>query len=478
MDLLLVLIVVLNICFAISIIFIERKTPEIALAWLTVLVFLPVIGFLVYLAFGRNFYRTRLFKLKEEEDKKLEALVTTQISDVTRIDEQSDDENKDRFLRVIRMLLTSNNALVTQNNAVEIYTDGVEKFKALFAEIEKATDFIHVQYFYISSDGLGREFRDLLTKKAGEGVEVKVLVDGLPFTFTSRNFWKPLKNAGGNYAIFFPGFLRYINFRFNNRNHRKIVVIDGKTAFCGGFNVGDDYIGKGKIGYWRDTHIKINGKAALPLEMRFLMDWNYAAKKDTLEFSSRYFPQVEDTGTAALQVISSGPDNEHNQIKEAYLKLINTAKESVYIQTPYFIPDQSIFDALRLAALSGVDVRIMIPCKPDHPLVYTINHAFIRDMLHSGVKAYTYDDGFIHSKTVVIDGMVASVGSANWDIRSFKLNFETNVLIYNPEYASRLRNIFEQDLKKSTEITLESFDKRPVHEKIWEPIARLFSPIL
>lgn len=477
MDLLPVAIVILNICFAISIIFIERKTPEIALAWLTVLVFLPVLGFLVYLAFGRNFYRTKLFKMKEEEDKKMEALVTDQLREVIQIDEQSADENKDRFLRVIRMLLTSNNAVVTQHNTVEIYTDGVEKFKALFAEIEKATVFVHVQYFYISPDRLGGEFRDLLTRKAKEGVEVKVLVDGLPFTFTSRKFWKPLTDAGGRFAIFFPGFLRYINFRFNNRNHRKIVVIDGKTAFCGGFNVGDDYVGKGKIGYWRDTHVKINGKATLPLEMRFLMDWNYAAK-DAVLFSSRYFPEIEGTGTAALQVISSGPDNEHNQIKEAYLKLINTAKESVYIQTPYFIPDLSIFDALRLAALSGVDVRIMIPCKPDHPLVYTINHAFILDMLHSGVKAYTYDDGFIHSKTVVIDGMVASVGSANWDIRSFKLNFETNVLIYDPVYASRLRKIFEEDLKKSTEITLESFDKRPVHEKIWEPVARLFSPIL
>ncbi|HTY15666.1 MAG TPA: cardiolipin synthase [Methanoregulaceae archaeon] len=477
MDLLFVVVIILNIIFGISIVFFERKTPEIALAWLTVLVFIPVLGFFLYLAFGRNFYRTRLFKNKEEDDRKIQVQVAAQLQEVTRIDESSDDERFDRFLRVIRMLLVSDNAFVTRDNTIEIYTDGVEKFKALFAAIDKATDFIHMQYFYISDDGLGQELRDLLTKKASEGIEVKVLVDGLPFTFTSRSFWQPLKDAGGKQALFFPGFLRYFNVRFNNRNHRKIVVIDGKTAFCGGFNVGDDYIGKGKIGYWRDTHVRIDGEAAHALEMRFLMDWNYAAK-DTVEYSPRYFPGVRGTGPATVQVVSSGPDNEYNQIKEAYLKLINTAIESVYIQTPYFIPDQSIFDALRLAALSGIDVRIMIPSKPDHPIVYTINHAFIHDMISAGVKAYEYNDGFIHAKTVVIDGVVASVGSANWDIRSFKLNFETNVLIYDRGYASRLKKIFEEDLKKSTEITMASLGKRPLPDKVWEPVARLFSPIL
>jgi len=477
MDLLLVLVVVLNICFGISIVFFERKTPETALAWLTVLLFLPVLGFFLYLAFGRNFHRAKLFRIKEEDDKKIGQQVAGQIRDLTRIDESSDDENRDRFLRVIRMLLTSNNAFVTKNNSIEIYTDGVSKFRALFEEIEHAKEFIHLEYFYISNDGLGNELRDLLTKKAAEGVEVKVLVDGLPFTLTPRKFWKPLKDAGGQQALFLPGILRFINIRFNNRNHRKIVIIDGNMAFCGGFNVGDDYIGKGKIGYWRDTHVKIKGEAAHALEMRFQMDWNYAAK-DTLEFSSRYFPEVHGSGSAIIQVVSSGPDHEYNQIKEAYLKLINTATESVYIQTPYFIPDPSIIDALRLAALSGIDVRIMIPCKPDHPIVYTINHAFIRDMLSAGVKAYRYDDGFIHAKTVVIDGMVASVGSANWDIRSFRLNFETNVLIYDPVYSRRLKQIFEEDLTKSTEITVELLEKRPLTDKIWEPVARLFSPIL
>jgi cardiolipin synthase len=477
MDPILLAIVVLNICFGISIVFFERKTPEIALAWLTLLVFIPLLGFLLYLAFGQNFYRARLFKNKGEDDQKILDMVAEQLTELARLETLSESEEKNRFLRVIRMLLVSNHALVSDNNTIEIYTNGHDKFRALFSAIEQARDFVHVEYYYISADGLGTEMAALLTKKAKEGLDVRVLVDGLPFSVVPPSFWRPFLDAGGKKAVFFPGFLRYINFRFNNRNHRKIVVIDGKTAFCGGFNVGDEYVGKRELGFWRDTHVRIDGDAAHLLELRFLMDWNFASK-DPVALSPRYFPATNGTGSAAVQVVSSGPDHRHNQIKLAYLQLINTASESVYIQTPYFVPDSSLIDALRLAAQSGIDVKIMIPCKPDHMFVYAVNHAFIRDLLDAGVKAYTYNDGFIHAKTLVIDGVVASVGSANWDVRSFKLNFETNVLIYNPAYARKLKEIFEEDLKRSTEVTLATLAKRPLHEKIWEPVARLFSPVL
>jgi cardiolipin synthase len=476
-DLIIGAIVILNICFGISIVFFERKTPEIALAWLTLLVFIPVLGFLFYIAFGQNFYRARLFRIKAEDDKQVQELVADQLSEVARLENLSTDERENTFLRVIRMLLVSNRAIVSDNNKIEIYTNGHDKFKALFAAIDGAKDFVHVEYYYISPDNLGAEMVSHLTKKAKDGVEVRVLVDGLPFSVVPPSFWKPFLDAGGKKAVFFPGFLRFINFRFNNRNHRKIVVIDGKTAFCGGFNVGDEYVGRKELGFWRDTHVRIDGDAAHSLEVRFLMDWNYASK-DPVELIPRYFPPTGGTGSAVVQIVSSGPDHRHNQIKLAYLHLINTATESVYIQTPYFVPDASLIDALRLAAQSGIDVKIMIPCKPDHMFVYSVNHAFIRDLLDAGVKAYTYDEGFIHAKTLVIDGVVASVGSANWDIRSFKLNFETNALIYNPAYAKNLREIFEDDLKRSTEITLASLEKRPLLERIWEPVARLFSPVL
>ncbi|HNX17177.1 MAG TPA: cardiolipin synthase [Methanoregula sp.] len=479
MDLILLAIVILNICFGISIVFFERKSPEIALAWLTLLVFIPVAGFILYLVFGQNFYRARLFRVKAGDDKEIQDRVSGQLSEVTRLETIKKDERKNKFLRVIRTLLVNNRSIVTDNNNIEIYTNGHDKFKALFAAVEQAKEFIHVEYYYISPDRMGTQFAELLTKKAREGVEVRVLVDGLPFSIVPTSFWKPFIDAGGKKAVFFPGFLRFINIRFNNRNHRKIVVIDGKTAFCGGFNVGDEYVGEGvkKLGFWRDTHVKIDGDAAQLLELRFLMDWNYASEEQ-IETRDRYFPKSNSTGSAIVQIVSSGPDHQHNQIKLAYLQLINTASESIYIQTPYFVPDASLLDALRLAAQSGIDVKIMIPCKPDHMFVYAVNHAFIRDLLDAGVKAYTYDEGFIHAKTLVIDGVVASVGSANWDIRSFKLNFETNALIYDSGYAKKLKEIFEDDLKHSTEITPESLKKRPLTDKIWEPIARLFSPVL
>jgi cardiolipin synthase len=477
MDFIYLVIVILNIFFGISIVFFEHKSPETALAWLTLLAFIPVLGFLVYLAFGQNYYRTRLFRIKEEDDRKVRDLVTSQLTKVAQLETVQGDERENRFLRVIRMLLVSNKAIVSENNTLEIYTNGQDMFKAFFAAIEQAKDFVHIEFYFIAPDNLGTELAALLTRKAKEGVEVRVLVDGLPFSVVPRSFWRPFIEAGGKKAVFFPGFLRFVNFRFNNRNHRKIAVIDGKTAFCGGFNVGDEYIEKRKLGFWRDTHVKIDGDAARMLELRFLMDWNFASK-DHFELSSRYLPTTNGTGSAAVQIVSSGPDNEHNQIKLAYLELINAASESVYIQTPYFVPDTSLLDALRLAALSGIDVKIMIPCKPDHQLVYAVNHAFISDLLGAGVKAYMYNDGFIHAKTLIVDNRVASVGSANWDVRSFKLNFETNVLIYNKEDAQRFTMIFEDDLKHSTEITSASLKKRPLYEKIWEPVARLFSPLL
>ena len=388
-DLIILAIVILNFCFGISIVFFERKTPETALAWLTLLVFIPILGFILYLAFGQNYYRARLFRMKEADDRKVQDLVAGQLTEVARLEKVSEDEKESRFLRVIRMLLVSNHALVSDNNTVEIYTNGHDKFKALFSAIEQAKDFVHVEYYYISPDGLGTEMAAILTRKAKEGVEVRVLVDGLPFSVVPPSFWKPFLNAGGKKAVFFPGFLRFINFRFNNRNHRKIVVIDGKTAFCGGFNVGDEYVGRRELGFWRDTHVRIDGDAAHLLELRFLMDWNFASD-DPVELAPRYFPKTNGMGSAAVQIVSSGPDHQHNQIKLAYLHLINTASESVYIQTPYFVPDASLIDALRLAAQSGIDVKIMIPCKPDHMFVYAVNHAFIRDLLGAGVKAYTY----------------------------------------------------------------------------------------
>ncbi|HMK16223.1 MAG TPA: cardiolipin synthase, partial [Methanomicrobiales archaeon] len=341
MNVLLMVILGLNILFAIGIIFFERRNPESALAWLAILAFVPVFGFLLYIAFGQNYYRGRLLRLKAEDDRKLQEEVSDQLRMISSLEEKEKDERIRRYMGIMQMLLRSNNAFVTGKNRVEIYTTGEAKFAALFEAIRGAKKYIHVEYYYINGHRIGTELATLLTEKAKEGVEVKVLVDGLPFVRVPKKLWKPLVEAGGKQAVFFPGIFRYIHLRFNNRNHRKLVVIDGEVGFCGGYNIGDENLGREKLGYWRDTHVKVEGPGVLGLEIRFMQDWNYAAK-DSLGAGPGYFPKEEGTGTAWIQVVSSGPDNRYNQVKEAYLKLIDVASESVYIQTPYFVPDTSI----------------------------------------------------------------------------------------------------------------------------------------
>jgi len=279
---------------------------------------------------------------------------------------------------------------------------------------------------------------------------------------------------------FFPAILGSLQLRVNYRNHRKIVVIDGKTAFVGGFNIGREYIGLSpKFGYWRDTHLRIRGSAVLALHIRFILDWNYATKQNLFARDSYFtYRPEEKPGSEAIQIISSGPDSKWQNIRNVYLKMISKARKSIYIQTPYFIPDNAVLDALRIAAMSGVDVRVMIPCKPDHPFVYWATYSYIGDLLAAGVKCYTYDNGFLHAKGMVVDGLVSCYGTANMDIRSFKLNFEVNAVIYSIRIARQLEEIFREDLKVCTQVTEYLYGKRSCLVRIREQFSRLFSPVL
>lgn len=375
--------------------------------------------------------------------------------------------------------MQSNSAALTTHNQVEIFTDGNTKFSALLSEIHQATDHIHLEYYIYKDDEIGREVITALTERAKAGVSVKLLLDALGASFLPSHFFDGYRAAGGKVAFFFPKTVPFINFRVNYRNHRKIAVIDGKTGFIGGFNIGDDYLGRDPIwGNWRDSALQITGSAALALQIRFFQDWNYAAPQDLIDYEDRYFPEHTVNEEHPIQIVSGGPDTYWNPIKESYLKLISAATESVYIQTPYFIPDESVLDALRIAALSGIDVRIMIPTRPDHPFVYWAGYSYIGQLLDAGVRAYTYDDGFIHAKTIVVDTAAASVGSANWDVRSFRLNFETNAIVYQEEIATRLRDIFIADLHSCSEITPDYYANLPWKLKVKQSVSRLFSPLL
>jgi len=472
-------ILILNIFLAIALIFLERRDATSTWAWLLVLFFIPIFGFLIYLMFGRRLRKKHLFRWEGRNKIGIDQLIDYQMSAIENSTFEFRKEELEKYKDMIYLHLRNNDAVLTQDNAMTVFNDGSDKFEALIQDLEQATNHIHIQYYIFRLDNLGKRILNVLERKAKEGVEVRLLFDDMGSRGLYKRHFHNLIRLGGKVEAFFPSILPLINTRLNYRNHRKIVVIDGATAYIGGFNVGDEYLGKvKKFGYWRDTHLRIEGSAVHPIQTRFLLDWNQASAEKDIEYNEQYFPAIPRKGDISMQIVSSGPDSEWEQIKDGYLKMIFRAKKYIYIQTPYFIPDVSFLDALRIACLSGVDVRIMIPNKPDHIFVYWATYSNVGHLLKAGAKIYIYDNGFLHSKQIVIDDEVATVGTANIDVRSFKLNFEVNAFIYDPIAAHQLAELFEQDLLVSRELTLETYQQRSFTIRLKESIAHLISPIL
>ncbi len=470
---------VINIVFSLLIIFFQRRNPTTVWAWLLLLYFIPVLGFALYLILGQNFRRERMFKMKEIEGE-IKYAVRRQEESIYRKKLRLRDPELDRFKRLILYNLNEAEAVLTDNNDIRIFTDGREKFQTLLSEMDHARNYIHVQYYIIKNDELWKEIEEVLLRKARQGVEIRVLFDSMGCRGMRRSDWARLEKAGIKVAEFFPAWLGKLQLRVNYRNHRKIVVIDGRIGFVGGFNVGREYIGKDKkFGYWRDTHVCIEGSAVTSLAMRFVLDWNYAAREN-LFLEDRLFelPAYVRNGRDPVQIISSGPDSKSQEIRNNYLRLIHMARKNIYIQTPYFIPDDDIRDALEIAAKSGIDVRIMIPCKPDHPFVYWATYSYLGEMIEAGARCYTYNNGFLHAKCMCVDGLVTCMGTANMDIRSFSLNFEVNAVIYSARTTGRLMEAFENDIAKSTLITRKKYEQRDFIIRIKEQFCRLLSPVL
>lgn len=472
----------INIIFSILIIFFQRRNPTTVWAWLLLLYFIPVLGFVLYLILGQNFRKERMFKMKEIEGE-VKYAVRRQEESIYRKKLKLKDSELERFKNLILYDLNEGEAVLTDNNDIRIYTDGREKFRALLNEIEQAENYIHIQYYIIRGDELWTEIEEALLRKVRQGVEVRILFDSMGCRGRKGmegKDWMRLRKAGIQVAEFFPAVFGKLQLRVNYRNHRKIVVIDGRLGFIGGFNVGREYLGKSeKFGYWRDTHICIEGAAVTSLAVRFVLDWNYAAKEN-LFLRDRLFgiPDYTRNGKDLVQIISSGPDSGSPVIRDNYLRMIHMARKSIYIQTPYFIPDNDIRDALVIAAKSGIDVRIMIPCKPDHPFVYWATYSYIGELIEAGARCYTYNNGFLHTKCVCVDELVSCIGTANMDIRSFSLNFEVNAVIYSAGTTERLVKAFENDITKSTLITKKEYEKRTLFIRVKEQFCRLLSPVL
>ncbi|KKI89192.1 phospholipase D [Bacillus sp. SA1-12] len=478
-SILLGIIIILNIVFAVVMIFRERRDASSSWAWLLVLFFIPLLGFVLYLIFGQNLSRYHMFQWEDRKKLGIERLLSNQLEQIRNDTFEFRNETERDYKQLIYMHLINNDAVLTKENLVDVFTDGNKKFTKLLEDIEQAKDHIHLQYYIFKKDQLGKQLLQALTKKAQQGVKVKILYDDLGSRGLRRSFFSELRAAGGEVEVFFPSKLRWINLRLNYRNHRKLVIIDGQIGYVGGFNVGDEYLGLDpKFGYWRDTHLRIQGPAVYAVQTRFILDWNQAAHKRKIPYLQEHFPETVRKGDSSIQIVTSGPDSEWEQIKHGYIKMISTAKKTICIQTPYFIPDASLLDALKIACLSGVEVKLMIPNKPDHPFVYWATLSYVGEMLSSGARVFIYDNGFIHAKTIIVDHEISSVGTANIDVRSFKLNFEVNAFLYDPDIAKKLHDLFHDDISLSRELTLEAYDQRSKLIRFKESISRLLSPIL
>ncbi|MBG9942086.1 cardiolipin synthase [Brevibacillus formosus] len=468
-----------NLILAAVLIFMERRNIAATWAWLMVLLFLPGIGFIIYLIFGHKLSKKKLYRLKEGEFSHFRAAVDRQKQLLAHGELQVNDPEMERHRDMIFMNVVSDGAYYTQDNTIQVFKEGHSLFKLMFKQMEEAREHIHLLYYILNDDDLGKQLIQLLTKKAQEGVEVRLLYDAVGSSGVSSSFLRPLVDAGGEVASFFPAKIPFLNFRVNFRNHRKLTIIDGKIGYIGGFNIGDEYLGKDKkLGYWRDTHLLIEGRAVYMLQARFFLDWNLSAPKRMNE-SLAYFPELHEAeGTIGVQIVSSGPNSEKEQIKHAFLKMIYKARKKIYLQTPYFVPDESMLTALKMAAMSGVDVRVMVPGRPDHLLVFWATHSYLGDLLKSGVRCFLYEKGFMHAKAIVVDTQLSSVGTANVDIRSFKLNFETNAFLYDSQMAKELEELFVSDLADCREMTLGEYVNRPLRLRLLESLARLLSPLL
>ena len=426
----------INLILSIIIVFFQRRDPKAVWTWLLALYFIPVFGILFYLLLGQDMRKGKMFRVKEVEDRvrysaknQEEFLKSHDISLVSSLSRDYSD--------LVVYNLETSGAVLTVDNTVDIFTDGEKKFKDLRAELSAAVRFIHMQYYIIKDDELFDSIIPILIERARAGVEVRILCDGMGGRFMPKDKWNRLKDNGVKVGIFFPPYLGRLQLRVNYRNHRKIVVIDNRVGYVGGFNIGREYISKDtRFGYWRDTHLKLMGGSVLSLQIRFALDWNN------------------------------------------YIRLFSKARDHIYIQTPYFVPDDAVLTTLQVAARSGVDVRLMIPCKPDHPFVYWASYSYVGDLISAGARCYTYENGFLHSKGVMTDGKVSSYGTANMDIRSFELNFEVNAVIYDEETTRRLEELFLRDLERCKEITREVYEERNLFIRIKEQGSRLLSPLL
>ncbi|MDF1507454.1 cardiolipin synthase [Robertmurraya sp. DFI.2.37] len=469
------IIITLSVVFIGFVIFLENRHPSQTLTWLVVLGSFPLIGFIFYLLFGRNHSKEKMFREKYLLDKQTFLKIEGDIdySIVERVEEMAPDEKKLFFLAQ-----KLGNSPISFRTETRILTNGEETFKEIIHALKQATHHIHLEYYIVRHDQIGSKLKDILISKVREGVKVRFLYDAVGSWMLSKGYIKEMRTAGIEMIPFGPVHIPFLNNKFNFRNHRKIIVIDGSIGFVGGLNIGDEYLGWSRhFGHWRDTHLWIRGEAVRSLQLIFLQDWYYMTGKSllTAEYLS---PLLIENDHGGVQLIAGGPDNEWSVIKNIFFSMITSAKKSVWIASPYFIPDEDIFSAIKIAALSGIDVKLLVPNKPDKRIVFHASRSYFPALLEAGVKIYEYEKGFMHSKLMIVDDSIASIGTSNMDMRSFHLNFEVNAFLYHTRSTKNLARQFELDLQDASLLNLEEFKKRHLGYRLMESLSRLLSPFL
>lgn len=475
------LILIVNMIISFYIVFRHQRSVATSWAWLIILLIFPVAGFIIYGFIGRGISKENLFAINKQKHISLDKVNKMQAYSLEKI---FSNDTSHKAIQLIKYFNNQKEAPLSKNNAIEIYTDNQSNFQKIFNDMQNAHHTINVEYYSFMNDQLGNKFLTLLIDKAKNGIKVRIIFDPWGSLGTKLSWFKPLIKVGGEVIPFITSQNNIKKYRINYHMHRKIVVIDGKIAWTGGYNIGDQYIGHNKkFGYWRDTNIRLVGPAALLLQERFVMDWNASNDyKHTIKFSDLLFPKCNNdpynTNHSTVQVVNDGPDKEVPYLRNGMIKLMMMAKESIWIQTPYLIPDDPMIATWVTAATSGVDVRIMIPCMPDHIGIYRATEWYANYLMNMGIKIYIYEKGFLHAKTVTIDNDFSTVGSMNQDYRSYLLNFEDEIIIYDNTITKQLKDIFKHDMCECYQLTPTITERWSKWLKFKQAFARMFSPFL
>ncbi len=474
-----ILLYIITILAVIAII-INTETPSKASAYLFLVILVPVVGIIVYFTFGVNYRKQKIYNKKLAADKKAYPKLNEQIQELSAANLRSNKNKLKYFYTLAHHHQTEH--ILTSNNKATLLINGEQKFQHVIDSLRSAEHFIHIEYYIYENDDIGREIGEILIKKAQSGVEVRFIYDDFGSLSIRHSFVQNLREAGVEAFPFYK--IRWILLanRINYRNHRKIIVVDGKVGYTGGVNISDKYINSDKSElYWRDTHLKLEGLSVMILQHIFLTDWNFCADQN-IAFEEKYFPigalPAQSEYGHLVQVIAGGPDYDHPDIMYAMIQAITLAREEILITTPYFSPNAAFMHALIIVANSGVAVKIIVPGVSDSAIVNAVSNSYYRELLEAGIQVYKYRKGFVHAKTMVCDKFVSFVGTTNLDQRSFELNFEVHGIVYDENLAEELSNAFFDDLQNSEELIYEKWLRRNKIEFFAERVVRLFAPLM